>query len=778
MAGQLLNLPVNIPWLQVAASPDMIDTEFCNKRFPFTWRSSLAMAIYEPTLEELPEELCDQRITYLKVTSSITGYQPSREETEEGYVRFPNVPTEAMDNIFAEYFACYGVLLNVAVFPSPTTRVALSQTDSINFSELQSDDAGLPNPLAIRGVSFEAGAGGTNRLVDLFPVGGDEVLELELPTELTVSLPQAAARVVARVVRTNPEPLRLVAFRGQEQVGEAAPGDELNTPQDLTIDATDIDRLVFTAASAGASLMELAYFEGERREIPLADFPHIVDVTPQVRDLYQAATESGEILTASQSGVKTDKTLTTTESTETGFKLGAEVPIPQVPGSKLTGEFSRKRTDTDQDQWSVATDASRERRETQGTTTQLSQLYNLLSAYHVGTNRATFLMLPRPHVLQPTDHRTFVQGLRFIEGIQEFMLIISRQRDIEGLSLEATLDTGHFPEDVVITEPEEEFDESSETFTTTAFADNSNVQQNCEDIDDDPTSTYTIDQSSGWVIDKREKRRRQPGAPAGSGWDVDPDRPGIAEIANDSNGQANDSLDSYEYRATSDISAGVFGRICGERWQGDKARFRRTYRVFTRSPQPKPSSAGDAVETPFLITSRSLCARFRSADPCPVVMPVRIRPPFDRPETFVDEGVIKLSAVVLTRSATAEGRSPAVKDLLRKIHNKMATSWRLRTRYPAGEIGFLASDFFANRLRENLPGSELTKPLREVEGISASVVSALGEQGTVAEAVGLSLADLAKRTGMTLPDAAQLRQQLLTGTAIDRGNPPKSTSTE
>jgi hypothetical protein len=46
----------------------MMDTEFCNKQFPFKSRSSLAIYAYEPKYDELPESLCNEHITYLKVT--------------------------------------------------------------------------------------------------------------------------------------------------------------------------------------------------------------------------------------------------------------------------------------------------------------------------------------------------------------------------------------------------------------------------------------------------------------------------------------------------------------------------------------------------------------------------------------------------------------------------------------------------------------------------------------------------------------------------------------
>src|SRR5699024_6704987 len=148
MAQPILNLPTNIPWKQIAVSPDMMDTKFCNKKFPFAWRSSLAISAYEPKPDELPPELCGERITYLKITASITGYQSTAKhtleiaKTEDQLIKsFPSVPTEdfknALDRITDEYFACYGVLLNVAVFPYPSTKKVFPEQLRIKLAELE-----------------------------------------------------------------------------------------------------------------------------------------------------------------------------------------------------------------------------------------------------------------------------------------------------------------------------------------------------------------------------------------------------------------------------------------------------------------------------------------------------------------------------------------------------------------------------------------------------------------------------------------------------------------
>jgi hypothetical protein len=621
MAGQLLELPVNIPWKQIAVSPDMIDTQLGNKRFPFVWHSSLAISVFEPKLEELPQELCDERVTYLKITCTITGYQPSKEEVIAGHASFPDVPTESLNRILEEYFACYGVLLQVALFP------------------------------------------------------------------LTGNLP--------------------------------------------------------------------------RPRVEIADYPHVIAFEPKVRDFYQAATESGEILTASDSGVKTDKSLTSVENTQTGFKMGAEVP---VKGAKLTGELSHARSETNQDTWTVQTDASRERRETAGTTTQLNQMYNLLTGYHQGTNRAAFLMLPRPHILQSTDRRTFVQGLRVIEGLQEFLLVVTRPSKVAGICIEARLDTGHFPEDVEIDRPPDEYEEGQEDFMVTAFADNGTFSGSCTDIESDQSSQYTIE--AGWVIDRTKG---------------DPGHPGVQEIANNSNGQANRSLERYDYRAISDAAVRVSGRICGQSLQRDKARFNRTYRVFKRREQPRDTSSQPVVTTPFLITSRGLLVCINSGDICPEVVapPIILEDPVVQAESIVDERPLRLHPALLTSRAVANDRAPAIKEVLRQIQQAMLTSWRSLRRYPSGEVSFLGSDYFKNRIIDATPSGPIEFSLKDVAGLPPEIVETLGGSMLVKEVLALTLSEFSRRTGLDLRQATEARRRLLglTSPPSTGGGPePKGTS--
>ena len=62
MPTRALDLPANIPWKLIAASPDMMDTVFGSKLFPLAWRSALTLSVYEPPVEDLPESLRSQRL--------------------------------------------------------------------------------------------------------------------------------------------------------------------------------------------------------------------------------------------------------------------------------------------------------------------------------------------------------------------------------------------------------------------------------------------------------------------------------------------------------------------------------------------------------------------------------------------------------------------------------------------------------------------------------------------------------------------------------------------
>lgn len=339
MAQGLLNLPLNIPWTQIAVSPDMMDTQFCDKRFPFDWRSMIAISVFEPPVEETAEELCGQRLTHIKITITVTGYQPTRRETIKGYELFSRLPRETLARLLDSYFGCYGVLLNVAVFPRNRT-VRVLEPQSVPVPE------------------------------------GDELTTAGV---LTLSFP-TAVKVQAKVIHATDIPVTMEVLAAGALVDTQTCATQVGETHVLeSIEHDGIDQITLRCSQGRASVVEVTAFYPKQVPLSLNEYPHIIAFEPKTRDLYQAATDTGEVLTASKSGVATDKTLTHIDSTETSFTGGVKVP---VGAAEISGSVSRKRTDTDEDRWSVQTDASRERRETQGTTTQLSQMYNLLTGYY------------------------------------------------------------------------------------------------------------------------------------------------------------------------------------------------------------------------------------------------------------------------------------------------------------------------------------------------------------------------------------------------------------
>ncbi len=299
-------MPINvyIPWKIIAASPDMMDITFNNRRFPFTWRSSLAISVYEPPQDELPAPLCGQKISFVKVTCSLTGYQINGSESG-GQVTFGNMPIEEVTRLATEYLGCYGALLNVAFFPSGRGFVNL--TDAPNVSQL----------------------------------------------------------------------------------------------------------------------------------------PLILDFTPKNRELIRSITEGGELLTGSSRSIGIDESMTTTDKNETtvGLEAGYE-----KAGVKAVGKIEHTWGTTTEDKRGLTLGEGETNTSKRVHSTTMDQLYSLLTGYHTGTNRATVIMLARPGTMQPTDRRTFAQGLRMLEGIQDFVFVVSRPEDQESLCIEASLHTGHYPE--------------------------------------------------------------------------------------------------------------------------------------------------------------------------------------------------------------------------------------------------------------------------------------------------------------------------------------------
>lgn len=591
----------------------MMDPNFCNRKFPFAWRSSLAISAYEVPETELPTPFCNGRLTYIKVTLSVTGYQPTDQEIEDAYVQFGNTPVEAgLDEIFAEYFGCYGALLNVALFPNS---------------------------------------------------------------------------------------------------------------------ASDWET---------------------------KDFPRIIAMEPKLRELIQSATETGEILTATKGSLSTTKSNSTTHTSKTGITAGVEGPLGPVANAvKGTLGFSHEWGKTQEDTSTTTADSSTERSETEGLTTQLEQLYNFLAAYHQGTNRGLFLMLPRPHILQPTDRRTFVQGVRSIEGVQEFFLAVVRPLAMEGICVEAGLDTGHFPEDAQILPPAPNYEVKTETFRVAKHADNGGFGHGSGQTTQ--LDTYHTVQS-GWVVDQRAVPH--PPFPKGDSGHV-----GVSDHIVSQNSQG--APHNYDYQAVSPTTVHVSGYIQGAGWYGPGAIFEHEYTVYCRSV--------DEIESDFqnlhrisdlLITSRGLCCCFyKGTGDCLTLGPVPPKPPTPVPSTtyskIVEQRQLRIPASLLSDPIADKSLEPATKGLLRQLKAIMSTSREGRFSHTEDGITYLQSDYFVRKILPLFPAEVRKTLLSTVAGISSKVVEAFGDDGTVEDALLVVLAEFRTRTGLDLPTSLSQRQLLV-----------------
>lgn len=647
MPNTLPDFPSDVPWTLIAASPDMMGTQFCAE-LPtqqwYGWRSSLAIFAYEPELISLPSVLCNQRVTFLRVTANITGYQPSAEETRQGYTAFSDLPPDQLDNLLGQYFSCTGALLSVSVFPGPDAQG--------------------------------------------------------------------------------------------------------NTSSDIT------------------------------------HYPHIIEFEPKTRDYVQSTTQDGEILTASSSDIKIGRGQSVTDTTETGVSASTKITLPLGGGSisaggvkgtapsgsaELSGSLTRKWGDTTQDTFSTTADASTQLQQKYGTTTKLSQLYHMLTGYHVGTNRAIFLMLSRLGTLQAPFQESIVNGMRYIEGVQEFFLIVARPNDMMGLSIQADLDTSHLPENTTNPPPPQAqylTTTETESFTVDATAPSGTmlpfhpsgqtVDLSTCSIEGTNSPTYTA--PAGWSIDTSQGDSQWPGVhDSGEISGTPGDTSKISQfLSSDYNVQVHTASGTVTVLGT------LTGGSVGEAYS---PHFRHTYTVFLKSTTPTTPESAPTTQTTItssvLITSRQLCTSLTSTQDGGLQCPSEVvHPPImwqGGDLSIVDERKISIPTV----HPLGPPWLTTLRQMSQRIRSIMVTSWRMPSRRPLGTVGFLDSDYFKEQVMRILPSDRIDKPIAQIPGLHAQIVQSFEPHATAGAVLGLDLATLVKKTGLSYPDAVKARRQLL-----------------
>ncbi|MFF8432205.1 hypothetical protein ACF07Y_45170 [Streptomyces sp. NPDC016566] len=132
MAVPSLSLPIDIPWERICVSEDMIDPAVGDGDRPAKWQSSIAVFKYVP--DEEYQVYPGRKITYLKVTCTITGYQPKADEvqgilTNWSRLSYAGEPfkQDELERRLLSYKPCHEAILQVSVAPEQTDGVPLDE---------------------------------------------------------------------------------------------------------------------------------------------------------------------------------------------------------------------------------------------------------------------------------------------------------------------------------------------------------------------------------------------------------------------------------------------------------------------------------------------------------------------------------------------------------------------------------------------------------------------------------------------------------------------------
>jgi hypothetical protein len=173
------------------------------------------------------------------------------------------------------------------------------------------------------------------------------------------------------------------------------------------------------------AIMQIAVYPNSADGVAPDDYPFIMDFEPKKCELYEQVTQGSEFLAGSAEKLSTTKGSTNTQSVDVSGG-GSFLGIGLSASAGATWQQVDSRT----------TDTSRENRETQSYSTSFSQMYQLFNGYHLGTNRALFVVAPRPHTVSDSSQTDFnlIDGQRRLEGLQEVFLVINMPKSLDGFA--------------------------------------------------------------------------------------------------------------------------------------------------------------------------------------------------------------------------------------------------------------------------------------------------------------------------------------------------------
>lgn len=194
------------------------------------------------------------------------------------------------------------------------------------------------------------------------------------------------------------------------------------------------------------AILQVAVYPHTSDQVPLDKFPYVMDFEPKKRELYETRTDSGEILSGSSEKLNVSKSNSTADTSEKSHIVSGEVGGSFLGiGAKAGYQYTTKKSSETETVDTRTIDSARERRETVSHSTTISQMYQLFTSYHLGTNRAVFSVAPRPHIVNDAKQAPFnlIRGRRLLEGMQDVFLVIYVPNELKGLAIQASLDTGH-----------------------------------------------------------------------------------------------------------------------------------------------------------------------------------------------------------------------------------------------------------------------------------------------------------------------------------------------
>ena len=509
----------------------------------------------------------------------------------------------------------------------------------------------------------------------------------------------------------------------------------------------------------GAVLEVVVAPHEDDKRFSLSQYPYFADFDPKKRELYEVVTDTGETMSRSLSDVNVQRGDTTLQSHEVRdtTTLGASLS-GSYAGVTASGSIAKESGTVDLSQQTSSnlrtTDGAREARESFSHTTQLSQLYHQLDSYHLGSNRASFFLLPRPHTLQAPS--TFVNGPREIEGVQEFMLVVVRPKEMEGFCVEAYLETAHLTGKSIP-------DWGEKAVPLTLHVESPDTATVFNSSSTPPEPGYVVDRSKG-----------PQGVPLGGGNHGDTggyvinsvivDGLPVGDIPDvtppDGTGYA-----SYSFVVdpeTVTVNGRARGLHVNHPPEDIKTALDLSATVYLKRRVPLAIER----EPGLMITARAVCS-------CPLGEITRLAR--SGPSVVYEKQLSTASARFDPKNRTPMS-VPEANQLGEALNRELLQSLASADRYPRGAVSFLDSQFISDML-----GSHIEQATRDVNthlsdwpGVAESVVQqvqAYAPSITRSEVLQMPLAQQVERFGIDFTDAVDLRRAL-SDLAPPEGPPP------